>query len=157
MTGPQLIMFWRDNNDKRARLSFWLPDGESVAQSVARANALRSALVPLTNARLEGARLSYDDIVEPVGSPAGDSDTRRNLVLILNDGAGPATVRLPSPRLDLPYDASGEWAGIRISAASWAAWPGAVTWLSALGLVVFPWGDPYPTTVSVAGIDFIVP
>lgn len=152
---PQVYIYWEDNKGAEASQRFHLPGGETVGQSIARVNALRSALLPLSNARLTSARLVYRDVVDALGVAAGNSNVLKNLVCLLANGEERGTIKVPSPRPDLPYDSTGPWAGIRITRQAMvdAGLAGPVE--TALQACVWPWGDPFPTEFVVAGIDFV--
>jgi len=153
---PLLRIFWQDNNERSAELWFNLPDGETVAQSIVRANALRSASLALSNARITGAKLVYEHVVDGVGSADPDAHVGRFLVCSLESGANSGSVRIPSPKPNLPYDTTGPWEGIRITRDAFLS-SGLIQPLElALGRCELPWGDPFPTTFVVASRDYIV-
>lgn len=155
---PVILRFiWQDNNGKTAQQRIWLPDGEAVAASIGRANAIRDAARPISSAMLLRAELEYPEIVPGLPDPAAPgSDVRKNLVVFYRDNAETASIRFPSPAPSLPYDTSGPWAGLRITRDSLIT-AGLVDELELISsLVVMEWGDPFPVAVSVAGIDFVV-
>lgn len=158
MIVPRLRLRWQDGNGKAARQGFHLPGGESVAASIARANALRDAAIPASNARLLGADLEYEDVIEPTEENTNLSDVRANLVLFFKDASGVrCSVRIPSPRLDLPYDVNGPWRAIRIERVALAATGLLDPLEAALSQAATPWGDSFPATFIVAGLDIVRP
>lgn len=151
---PTLYIYWQGSNGRSAKQRFYLPDGE-VAQSIIRANALRSASLTLSSARITGAALVYD-LVDGVGSAAPDSAVGRNLVCLFGPGDNSGSLRIPSPKATLPYDSNGPWQGIRITRDAFIA-SGLIQPLElALAPCVLPWADPFPTEFVVAGIDYAI-
>lgn len=152
--GPKLTMSWRDNSGKLSRLGFWLPDGISVSDAIGRANTLRAALLPVVNARLDGATITYDDIVPAGPAPSIWGDYRTNLVLIFSDERGTEAIRLPFAPVSLAYDAAGPWRGFRLlPPAMGAGWVAQMA--AALEPVVGPTFDPFPRTFVVGTRDII--
>jgi hypothetical protein len=153
---PELHFYWEDNNGRQSLQKFFLPAGETVLESVGRANALRDAARSLSSARLVRGELVYVDIVEPAGAAAPASDVGQNLVMLFAEGGVTGSVRLPSPAPSLPYDTSGPWASLRITRDAL----GGAGLLAALELAiaetVFPWGDLFPALFIVAGIDITI-
>ena len=149
---PELYLYWQDNNGKRSDQRFYLPEGEAVAQSVGRANAIRDALRPLSNAQLVGGELVYPDIIEPLGVAAVGSNALRHLVCLFRSGEIVGSLRIPSPTT-LPFDSSGPWAGQRVTRDALAALNLVAPLDAAVALTVFPWLDPFPATLVVASID----
>lgn len=150
---PRLRISIEDNNAKSALLSFWLPEGESFGQSLFRANALRAALLPLTNGRIAGARFEYDEVLGPSGTAAPDSDVRANLLLFFSDAAGSSSWRIPSPRSDLPFDSEGPYMGIRLQRAELGTAGLLAAIESAAELTRFRDGTPAPTRFFVGSRD----
>lgn len=155
--GPAFHLYWRDNNNKPAQQTFWLPAGLSIAAYVARANALRNAARALSNAQIEGGELVFERAVEGIETPAAaGADVRTNLVLFFRESHGIGSWRVPSPG-QLPYDTTGEWRGIRITPAALAS-AGLLDQVQATAaLTVTPWQTPFPSTFTVAGIDITIP
>lgn len=155
--GPALRLLWRDNNGKEGRQQFWLPPNLSIPAYVARANNLRNASVPLSSAQIIGAELLFEGVVTGLATPAAlTSDVKRALVLFFRDSNGINSWRLPSPG-QLPYDTAGEWRGIRITPAALAA-AGLLDLVQAgAAQTVTRWQTPFPSTLTVAGLDIVTP
>jgi len=156
--GPAFRLYWRDYSGKSSQQTFWLPDGLTIAAYVARANALRNAAKALSNAVITGGDLIFDNLVAGLaGPPAAESDIRTNLILFFKGGAGDvASWRVPSPAA-LGYDTDGEWRGTRLQRAALDALGLLDDLEAAAALTVQPWGDPFPSTFSIGGLDFTVP
>ena len=151
--GPRLYIHWQDNNGRKATQLYYLPDGETVTQSMARANAISSVSQALSNARLTGGALVYDQ-VDGVGTATPEANVRRNLLCLLRNASNQGSLRIPSPAPVLPYDTSGPWQEIRITREAFLA-SGLIQPLeAALVHCVLPWGDPFPTEFIVAGTDY---
>lgn len=150
---PELNLYWQDNNGKRAEQRFYLPEGETVSQLVGRANALRNAIRSLSCAQLVGGELVFPDIIEPMGVAAPASNVLTGLVCLFEAEGVVGSLRVPSPAA-LPFEQTGPWAGQRVTREALAALNLVAPIEAAIAQTVFPWINPFPTTLVVAGIDF---
>lgn len=78
----QVSMTLVDNNANDAQFSFFTPNALTLAQIVTRANAVRDALVPLTNASLTGASISIPLVEDAPVAAVPESEVERKLILI---------------------------------------------------------------------------
>lgn len=146
-------LYWEDNNGKGSRNTFWLPEGLTVPEMVARANILRNAARPLSNARIVRGELVVDELLPRDPGPAGPSDVRTNLVLLFRDLRGASSLRVPSPGA-IPLDLSGPYAFQRVTRENLDQ-AGLLAGLeAALDGLLFPWQDPAPNTFVVGSLDF---
>lgn len=101
---PVLTIALSDNNGNKSSAKFSLPATVvTVAAALTRANAIRDALAALTNARIEGASLSYSLTEDAPGASVPESEVERKLVFPFV-GATPRDryrVELPSPLFNL--------------------------------------------------------
>lgn len=72
----------RDNNANQAQFGFYTPNALTLAQIVARAQAVRDALEPLTNASIVGASISVPLVEDDPNIATPESEVERKLVLI---------------------------------------------------------------------------
>jgi len=150
---PALRLYFADNNGRRSRMQFWLPDGLEVAALIARANALRGAAIGISNAVVIGAELLWENVIPGSGGvPSVLSDTRRNLVLFFKDNNGIGSWRVPSPGL-LPFDISGEYVGVRLTRPAMAEFGLLQSIETAAALTASEFGNPFPSQFIVAGVD----
>lgn len=153
---PRLQLRLVDNNGGVSRPGFYLPEGTPPADALSFANALRSAVLPLTLCQLQGGALTYDLGIEPSGPAALDSDCHLNLLLFYSTGQNHGSLAIPSPR-QLAYDLADEWQGFRLTRAS-AITSGLLSDIENLVTgTVFRFGQPFPNTFTVGALDTIVP
>lgn len=78
--GPVLTIGFTDNNERPASMRFFLPpSANTVALALGRANALRDAIRPLTNARITGASLAFPLDENDGGIAPPESESGRKL------------------------------------------------------------------------------
>lgn len=86
-----------DNNANQAQFGFFTPNALTLAQIVTRANAVRDALVPLTNASIVGGSISIPLLEDAPVAAVPESEVERKLVLI-----GRTASRRQKPRFFVP-------------------------------------------------------
>lgn len=86
-----------DNNANTAQFGFFTPNALTLAQIVTRANAVRDALVPLTNASVTGASISIPLVETVPAVPLAESEVERKLILI-----GRTSSKRQKPRFFVP-------------------------------------------------------
>jgi hypothetical protein len=152
---PRLQLRLMDNNGGVSRPGYYLPEGTPPAAALSWANTLRSVLLPLTNAALQDALLSYDLGITPSGPADLTSNSRDKLALFYSTEAISAHLVIPSPR-QLAYDLDGPWRGFRLTRDSAAAAGLLVGIEEIVAGTVFSDNTPFPTTFVVGSLEQIV-
>jgi hypothetical protein len=143
-----------DNNAGVSRPGYYLPAGTPATDAIAFANATRAVILPLTNAALQDATLTYDLEISPSGPADPQSNTDENLILFYSTGQNIGSVSIPSPRL-LAFDLGGPWRAFRLTRSSLSV--GLLADIETLVTgTVFYNNSPFPNTFSVGALDQIV-
>lgn len=152
---PRLQLRLTDNNGGVSRPGYYLPEGTPPAAALAFANGLRSVLLPLSNAALQDAALTYELGIEPSGPPDPASNSRARLALFYSTGSISGHIVIPSPR-QLAYDLGGPWRAFRLTRDAAIA-AGLLPGIEAIvNGTMFSDNSAFPTTFSVGALLQIV-
>lgn len=89
----------RDNNANIAQMGFYTPNALTIAQIIARANAVRDAVVPLSNASLYGGSITIPLVETAPTAATPESEVERKLILVSRTASARQKPRfeIPSP------------------------------------------------------------
>lgn len=153
---PRLQLRYFDNNSGVSKPGYYLPAGTSETVALDYANALRLVLSDLTDASLQGARLTIDLDIEPGPPAAPSSDNGRKLALFYRTGSILGSLVIPSPVM-LTYDLAGPWADFRLTRDS-AISANILDEIEAIVTgTVFKNNNVFPNIFTVGAIEEIIP
>lgn len=151
MSATRLVFTFADNNGKESTVGFWLPDTLPLSDVGVAANVLRSAMLPVTSARLLRAEYVYEFRYPDPNPAAPESDLRRRMLFFFTNESYRRSISVPSPA-ELPLDSVGAYSGIRLQRRSILLSPVLTALETIASNTVDEQGRPFPGSFSVGGI-----
>ena len=155
MPKATIVLYWRDDSKKRAQTSLRYRYATARARGgISGISELADAAQQLSSAQLYEIRETYE--YRGLGirdEPEPGASVWRKLIVLCTNGTDWASICIPSPRLDLPYDVVGVYKGWRISRET-VQLSGVFSGLDSVSRdTITPAGDEWPGPAIVAGLD----